>query len=217
MTGRGLRPAGQQAGEARLDRRIEMKSQNVPALPPSSHASDAHDDEACPRRRRRGFLAGLLLGVVGAGLIGFGIGAAMPVADAAMGRMARRGMGHGPDGPPSVEDMKDHAEFFVGFALHRLDATPDQEAQVQKTIDGAIEQLYPIVEKHRANRDELHSVLKAATIDRAAIEKLRVEEVALADSFSKVIASAIGDTAEALTAEQRAELMDRLESFRHHP
>lgn len=191
----------------------------TPALPPSSssNAHDDHDDEACPRRRRHGFLAGLVLGVIGAGLVGFAIGATMPVADAAAGMLARRGMGPGADGPPSVEDMKDHAEFFVGFALHRLDATPDQQQKVQKTIDDAIDQLYPIVEKHRANREELRTILRGATVDRAAIEKVRVEEVALADSLSKVIATALGDTADELTAEQRGELMDRLDRFRHHP
>ena len=48
-------------------------------------------------RRRRGFLAGLVLGVVGTGLAGFAIGASMPVAHAAIGAIAHHGFAAGDD------------------------------------------------------------------------------------------------------------------------
>jgi len=190
-----------------------MNTYDTPALPSSSSSDPNHEvpESSCPNRKRRGFVAGLVLGVIGAGLIGFAIGATMPVAEAALGAISRAG-----DGPPTLEEARDHAEFFAAFALHRLDATPDQQQRVEKIIDGTVDSLFPIVEKHRSNRDQLHAILEAPTIDRAAIERLRVEEIGLADNLSRVVASALGDTAEVLTTEQRAELIQHLDRFRHH-
>ncbi len=175
--------------------------------------SPASDPDARYARRRRGFLGGLLLGTIGAGLVGFAIGATMPAAEAALGAFAHRGFGD--DGPPTPEEVKEHAEFFVGFALHRLDATDEQEEKVQSIVDGAIDNAFPVVAEHRANRDELRTILAGPTIDRAAIEKLRGEEVALVDSLSKTLAGAIADSAEVLTLEQRTELIERLARFHH--
>ena len=202
-----------------------MNDHDIPALPPSASQLSEQPDgsphgsghDSCPHRSRHGFIGGLVLGVVGAGLLGFAIGATMPVAEAALSAIAEHRLGPGPDGPPTAAEARDHAEFFVAFALHRLDATPDQQDRVTKIVDGAVDDLFPIVEKHRANRDELHTILEASSVDRAAIEKLRVEEVALADNLSRVIAAAVGDTAEVLTTEQRGELIEHLERFRHHP
>jgi periplasmic protein CpxP/Spy len=205
---------------------------STPALPPSSSAAPSAassalapsplpapgENHVCGEgRRRHGFMAGLVLGIAGAGLIGFAIGATMPVAEAAFEAFGPGSTGHhSMGGPPSLDDARDHAEFFVAFALHRLDATGDQEQKVKDIVDSAIGDLFPVVEKHRTNRDELHAVLAAPVVDRAAIESLRVEEIALADSLSKTLAAAIADTAEALTAEQRQQLLQQLERFRHH-
>src|SRR5204862_81180 len=120
------------------------------------------------------------------------------------------------DGPPTIEDAKDHAEFFIGFALHRLDATTDQEQRVQKIVDGAIEDLFPVVERHRSDREQLRTLLSGPSIDRTAIEKIRVEEVGLVDTMSRTIASSLADAAEVLNADQRKELAERLERFHHH-
>ncbi len=194
-----------------------MVDRDIPALPPAS-TSESEPVHSCPHgRSRHGFVGGLILGILGAGLVGFAIGATMPAAEAALGVLAHRGFADRPDGPPTIEEARDHAEFFVSFALHRLDATPDQQERVQKIVDGAVDDLFPVIEKHRANREALHGVLSGATVDRAAIEKLRVEEVTLADNLSRVVATAIGDSAEVLSSEQRAELIEHLERFRHHP
>jgi periplasmic protein CpxP/Spy len=199
---------------------------STPALPPSSSSSPSASSPISPDplggnsvcegvRRRRGFMAGLVFGILGAGLVGFAIGATMPVAEAAFEAFGPHGAGNH-DGPPSLDDARDHAAFVVAFALHHLDASGEQQDKVKVIVDDAVGELFPIVEKHRANRDQLHAVLGAPTIDRAAIETLRVEEMALAESLSKTLAAVVADTAEALTAEQRAELLRHLERFRHH-
>ena len=51
-------------------------------------------------------------------------------------------------------------------------------------------------------------------VDRAAIEALRAEQLALADAASKRFAQALGDTAEVLTPEQRRKIDDRLTELR---
>lgn len=182
-----------------------------PTIDPTStepHAS------TCPHRTRHGFVGGLVLGVIGAGLIGFAIGATMPVAEAALSAISHTRLG-GHDGPPTIEEARDHAAFFTAFALHRLDATTEQKESVQKIVDSTVDGLFPIVEKHRANRDQLHAILEAPVVDRAAIERLRAEELALADGLSRVVATSVADAAEVLTIEQRTELLEHLRRFRH--
>jgi protein CpxP len=181
---------------------------------PQTPDSNTPDPTVRQRRSRRGFLGGLAIGILGAGLVGFAIGATMPAAEAALGALAHGGFHH--DGPPTPEKAREHAEFVVSFALHRLDATGAQEEQVQKIVRSAIDELFPVVEKHHANRDQLRAILGGATIDRSALEKLRSDELALADEMSRVVVSAVADTAETLTPAQRTTLLERLERFRHH-
>lgn len=170
-----------------------------------------HTSHRGRRRGRHGFLSGLLLGALGAGLVGYAIGATMPVAEAAIGAFAH----HGGDRHPTLEQAQDKAEFFVGFALHRLDATPDQEVRVQELVGQAIEEFYPVMENHRAKREEFRQILGAPSVDRAAIETLRVEEIALVEDLSRALTSLIADTADVLTVEQRQELLERMDRFRH--
>jgi Spy/CpxP family protein refolding chaperone len=50
--------------------------------------------------------------------------------------------------------------------------------------------------------------LTAPTIDRSAIDRLRAEQMALAETASKRIAQALADTAEVLNPEQRRKIAD---------
>ena len=66
-------------------------------------------------------------------------------------------------------------------------------------------------------REKLHSagkqalaITSASTFDRAAMERLRAEQVALADSVSKRLTQALADAAEVLTPEQRQKVAGRL-------
>jgi protein CpxP len=205
---------------------MEDRNNPLPTLPPSSDesrkSSPTGDTELRNEARPRGFVRGLLLGGVAAGLVGIVIGATMPTAEAAWhayDRVQERGEGRGPgghgDGPPSVEEMGEHAEFFVSFALHRLGATDEQEGRVLDIVDAAIGQASPLIEKHRTNREALRGLLTASTIDRSALEALRAEEIAMVDTLSRTLAGALADSAEVLTAEQRAELAEHLQHFRH--
>jgi Spy/CpxP family protein refolding chaperone len=63
----------------------------------------------------------------------------------------------------------------------------------------------------RTARAKAIALMSAPTIDRAAIETLRVEQIGLADTASKRIAQALADTAEVLSPEQRVKLAERMQ------
>ena len=57
-------------------------------------------------------------------------------------------------------------------------------------------------------RSQAITLLTASTIDRTAIERLRAEQLGLAETASKRIALALADTAEVLNPEQRKKIAD---------
>ena len=69
-------------------------------------------------------------------------------------------------------------------------------------------------EKVMSARQRGRVLLTQPSIDRAAIEALRVEQIALADAASKRFTQALGDVAEVLTPEQRRKIDDRLTEMR---
>lgn len=191
----------------------ENERESLPTLPPghTPRSQSEPDAERRHRRRRRGFLAGIVLGGVVAGLVGVVIGATMPPAQAALHAVGRgKAPCHGEGGEPG-----EHAAFFVSFALHRLDATPDQEDRIQAIVASTFDELGPLIEEHRDNRRELRDLLTAAAVDRGALEALRKEELGLVGEISARASVALADSAEVLTPEQRLELAERLERFRH--
>jgi Spy/CpxP family protein refolding chaperone len=54
-------------------------------------------------------------------------------------------------------------------------------------------------------------LLSAPTIDRAAIERLRVEKMQAADAVSKRMSLAFADAAEVLTPDQRKKVAERMQ------
>jgi len=56
-------------------------------------------------------------------------------------------------------------------------------------------------------------LLAAPTIDRAAIEKLRAEQITLADASSKRMTQALADAGEVLNPEQRKKLAERMQKM----
>jgi Spy/CpxP family protein refolding chaperone len=65
-------------------------------------------------------------------------------------------------------------------------------------------------DKARATHLRARELLLAPTVDRAAIESLRTEQMALADAFTKRVADALADMASVLTLEQRRKIADHV-------
>ena len=134
------------------------------------------------------------------GLIGFGLGKVT-------GR--HHGPGYGLNRSMDPDAMIRRVDAGVGYMLGRVDGTAEQKSKIADIAKSTIKDLTPLRETHRAVQAKLAAALKADKIDRAAVEQLRVEEIALAETFSKRASQALADAAEVLTPAQRAKLVDR--------
>ncbi len=169
---------------------------------------DAGKQSGCcgPRTPRRRGLA-LAAIAVATGLVGFGIG------KATSGHFGHRfGGGFGMHRTLDADAIIRQTDAGVGRVLGRVDATAEQKSKAADITKAAIKDLLPLREAHNAVRDKLAAALRADKIDRALLEQLRTEELALADTLSKRAALALADVADILSPAQRAKLVERWQS-----
>jgi len=124
---------------------------------------------------------------------------------------------HGPDWMGGVFDparIEDGADRGVRHLAIEIDATSEQQEKLRAIVKGAVKDLLPMREKAVSARERGRVLLTQPTVDRAAIEALRVERLALADAASKRFTQAISDAAEVLTPEQRRKIDGRLTEMR---
>lgn len=110
---------------------------------------------------------------------------------------------HGWKAPSTPEEARAHAGHMAGRVLDKAQASADQRARVDQILDATAPQMWNLRGEAKDLHGELHDLLTADTIDRAAIEAARKDAVDLVDRGSKVVALALADAAEALTPEQR--------------
>jgi len=164
------------------------------------------DETNPPRRRRFGFAA-----LVAAALVGLAGGG---FATAAFGNnMAAAGFrhwagGHHQKGPIDPARAREGAERMVGHLAWAIDATPEQKKQLTVIATGMANDLLPVHEKMHAAKGRIVALLRQPKTDRAALESLRAEHLALADDVSKRIAQGLADAADVLTPQQRAKLAE---------
>ena len=165
--------------------------------------------KAAPRRRWL---------LIGAGVL------ALALTGAVATRAVSEGYGHGRWGPHGFiggmggrldpAQAEDRADRMVRHLAIEIDATPQQQEQLRAIVKAAVKDLFPLREKVQANRERAQTLLTQATVDRAAIEAFRVEQLALADTASKRLAQALADAAEVLTADQRRKIDEHLTARR---
>jgi Spy/CpxP family protein refolding chaperone len=112
------------------------------------------------------------------------------------------------DGPLSPAQIDDRIDRMTKHMAIELDATADQQAKVATIFKAAVADLRPLHEKAHAARTQALTLLTAPTIDRSAIERLRAEQIGLAETASKRIAQALADAADVLSPEQRRNVAD---------
>jgi periplasmic protein CpxP/Spy len=117
----------------------------------------------------------------------------------------RGGMFGGSMTPAQIDDRIDRATKHMAI---ELDATTDQQVKIANVAKAAVADLRPLREKAQGARDQAVTLLTAPTIDRSAIERLRAEQIALAETASKRIAQALADAAEVLNPDQRKKVAD---------
>jgi Spy/CpxP family protein refolding chaperone len=154
-----------------------------------------------PRRLRAIVFGTLLLGVGVASGFAAGTVNGMPF------WMMNAAVHHGLN-PERVAKRIDHR---VDRVLGRVDATDEQRDKVSGIIKGAFNDLTALGVKPWEVRAKAVALLRADTIDPAAFEALRAEQISMADAASKRIVQAMTEAAQVLTPEQRRELADRWE------
>jgi periplasmic protein CpxP/Spy len=107
--------------------------------------------------------------------------------------------------PAQIDDRIDRMTKHMAI---ELDATAEQQAKLATIAKAAVADLRPLQEKARAARAQAVTLLTAPTIDRSAIERLRAENIGLAETASKRIAQALEDAADVLSPEQRRKLAE---------
>lgn len=115
------------------------------------------------------------------------------------------------DGSMDPAKMDQRIEYMVKHLAVDIDATPEQTGKLVSIAKSAAGDLRPLREKARAARKRGVELLSAQTVDRGAIESLRVEQIQAADAASRRLTLALGDVAEVLAPEQRTKLRQRFE------
>jgi Spy/CpxP family protein refolding chaperone len=162
------------------------------------------------RARRRVFWLTLALASVAAAVASLIALGGSNEASAMRGLLAHGRGGHAHHGP---EQMREHALLGAEWLLRWVDASDAQQERVREIVAGSVEALAPVAEQHRAHRREMAELLAQPAIDRAALEALRARELALAEAASRTLVASLADVAEALSPEQRAELLELASRF----
>jgi len=156
----------------------------------------------------RFYLAGLSLALAGAFATGvqaapgghggmMGHGAMM-----AQGPMGGHG-GHGNHGGGMFEGM------MTGM-LDRVNATPEQRTQIQQIIQTQANEMRAQHQAGRALRQQSMALFAQPTVDAAAVEALRQQQLAMHDAASKRMTTAMLEIGRVLTPEQRKQMSDHM-------
>jgi Spy/CpxP family protein refolding chaperone len=105
---------------------------------------------------------------------------------------------------------EERAERMMRHLAIELDATNEQADKLRVIVRSAVRDIVPMRDKALATRTQARVLLTEPAINRAEIERLRTEQVALVDTFSKRVAQALGDAGEVLNPEQRRKLASHL-------
>ena len=107
--------------------------------------------------------------------------------------------------------MDARAERMIERFASKVDASAEQKDKLAAIAKSAAKDLMPLREKAQAARKQAMQILAAANVDRAEIERLRAEQIELADTGSKRLTQAFADAAEVLTPEQRKKLAESMQ------
>jgi protein CpxP len=123
----------------------------------------------------------------------------------------RGGFMAGPLDPAAVDE---HLDRMLKHLYVEVDATEEQKQRLAPIVKQAAKDLLPMRERMHDARRKALELLTQDSIDRAAIETLRAEQLQLAEQASRRITQAFADAAEVLTPVQRKELATRIERHR---
>jgi protein CpxP len=119
------------------------------------------------------------------------------------------GFGFGPPGLGGGGSPEQHKAFMqrrLDKMLGTLNANESQRTAIKAIEERMFAEMQPVHQQHKQLHDAMVTAFTADTVDRAAIEKLRLQATALVDQGSQVFSRAMLDAAQVLTPEQRQSL-----------
>ena len=165
----------------------------------SSFISDATSNTSSTTPSRRWFGGAALLG-----------GLTLLAGGARAQGMGGGGRGWGHHGMMDPENMAKRVEHRIGKLIADVGGTPEQKDKLVALARATLADLKPLREQHMAARRQGMVLLTAPSIDRGALEQLRVSQMQAADAMSQRTLKAMADAAEVLSAEQRSRLAERM-------
>ena len=165
----------------------------------NSERDDLNGTEAA-EDKRRGYSRRTRLGIGAAFLIALGamVGGGLTVA----GQSFAHGFG-GHRHATTVEEAKERAADKAAWVAGMLDATPEQEKQIESIAGELVDELFVLRDEHRANKQQMMEMLIAGSATRESFEPLRLSELQLADQASARVVDALHELSQILTDEQR--------------
>jgi periplasmic protein CpxP/Spy len=113
-------------------------------------------------------------------------------------------------GPIDPADVDRRVTWMTDHLAKDVNATTEQRDKLASIAKAAAKDLLPLRDTMRDARTKARELFANPTVDRAAIETLRADQIANADAMSKRVSTAIADAAEILTPEQRKQLSERM-------
>lgn len=112
-------------------------------------------------------------------------------------------------GPLDPDEMARRLDYRIGRLMREVGGTPQQKDRLVAIAVAARADLQPLREQTRQARLRELDLLAAPTIDRFALEQVRVAQMQAADARSRRVLQARADAAEVLTPEQRTQVAAR--------
>jgi Spy/CpxP family protein refolding chaperone len=118
--------------------------------------------------------------------------------------------------PLDPAKLDEHLDRMLKHLYVEVDATDAQKQQLAPIVKGAARDLMPLRARMHDARRQAVELLSQPSIDRAALEALRAEQLTLAEQASKRFTQALADVADVLTLEQRKALAERIGRWHGH-
>jgi Spy/CpxP family protein refolding chaperone len=115
---------------------------------------------------------------------------------------------HGPMLPHGGFDGGPMMGGMLPRMLDRVNATPEQRAQIKQILDAQATQRQAQREAGRALRDEMLALFAQPTVDANALEALRQKQLGMHDAASKGMTGVMLEIARVLTPAQRKQIAD---------
>jgi Spy/CpxP family protein refolding chaperone len=121
-------------------------------------------------------------------------------------------MAQGPMGGPGG-----HGGMFGGMMtrmLDRVNATPEQRAQIEQIVKANAGEMRAQREAGRALREQAMTLFAQPTVDANAVEALRQKQLAMHDAASKRMTATMLEISRVLTPEQRKQMAEQMSQRR---